>query len=330
MLRHASVGDPAAMGNYKELGYRFQGERLSAAKSKEYLDVEAIFTLLTLTFLWGFNYTAIKYSNQGVAPVFASTLRSIIASICGVIYCVTKGEKLFHTDIMLFHGFMVGLLFGLEFVCIYVGLLYTDAARSAVFVYMSPFVVAVGAHFLLKGDRLTFLKILGLLLAFAGVLTVFHGKPKTAKATMLIGDLLQIAAAFLWGATTLYIKRFMAEKVHPINTFLYQLFFSIPILFVASLVLEPRWIYKIDPYIAGSIIYQSVVVAFVTYFIWFKLIHSYSVSRLSAFTFFTPVFGVLFGVLFLHEELTVSLMVGLPLVCIGIFFVNWRKTLSKI
>jgi drug/metabolite transporter (DMT)-like permease len=302
---------------------------LSTTQSKEYLDFEAIFALLILTFLWGFNYAAIKYSNQGVSPVFASTLRSIIASICGIIYCVRKGEKLFHTDIMLFHGFMVGLLFGLEFACIYFGLLYTDAARSVIFVYLSPFVVAIGAHFFLKGDRLTFSKILGLLLAFTGILLVFQGRPKAAKTTMLIGDLLEITAAILWGATTLYIKRFMAEKVHPINTFLYQLFFSIPILFIMSLILEPKWIYKIDPYIVGSIFYQSVVVAFVTYFIWFKLIHNYSVSRLSAFTFFTPVFGVLVGVLFLNEEFTVSLMVGLPLVSIGIFFVNWRRTISK-
>ena len=294
-------------------------------ESKEYLDSKAIVSLIILTLLWGFNYTVIKYSNQGVSPIFTSTLRSVIASICGIVYCIKRGEKLFHTDIMLFHGFMVGLLFGLEFACIYFGMLYTDAARSVIFVYLSPFVVAVGAHFFLKGDRLTYFKILGLVLAFAGILLVFGGRPKTAKPAMLLGDLLEIMAAFLWGVTTLYIKRFMAEKVHPINTFLYQLFFSIPILLIVSLWLEPKWIYNIDLTIIISLFYQSVIVAFVSYFVWFKLIHEYSVSRLSAFTFFTPVFGVLFGILFLKEELTTSLMVGLPLVSAGIFIVNWRR-----
>jgi drug/metabolite transporter (DMT)-like permease len=117
----------------------------------------------------------------------------------------------------------------------------------------------------------------------------------------------------------------MAERVHPINTFLYQLFFSIPILLIVSILLEPNWIYGIDPYIVASLFYQSVIVAFMSYFIWFKLIHEYSVSRLSAFTFFTPIFGVLFGVFFLNEEFTYSLMVGLPLVSMGIFLVNWRR-----
>jgi drug/metabolite transporter (DMT)-like permease len=294
-------------------------------KNKEYLDSRAILTLMILTMAWGFNYTAVKYSTQGVSPIFASALRSIIASICGIIYCLKKGEKLFHTDIMLFHGFIVGLLFGVEFACIYFGLLYTDATRSGIFINMSPFIVAIGAHFFLKGDRLTSQKFFGLVLAFTGIFIVFSGRPKTAKTTMLVGDLLEITAAFLWGATTLYIKKFMAEKVHPINTFLYQLFFSIPILFVLSFILEPKWIYKMNLPIAVSIFYQSVIVAFISYFIWFKLIHNYSVSRLSAFTFFTPFFGVLFGILFLHEEFTVSLMLGLPLVSVGIFFVNWKR-----
>ena len=294
-------------------------------ESKDYLNLKAILAILILTLLWGFNYSAIKFSNEGISPVFASAIRSLIASICGAIYCLRKGEKLFHTDIRLFHGIVVGLLFGLEFACIYFGMLYTDSARSVVFVYLSPFVVAVGAHFFLKGDRLTPLKTLGLMTAFVGILFVFYGKPKTAKPNMLIGDLLEITAGILWGATTLYIKRFMAGKVQPIHTFLYQLFFSIPILFGVSLILEPNWIYRIDPLILTSIFYQSVIVAFISYLIWFKLIHQYSVSRLSAFTFFTPIFGVLSGILFLGEEFTFSLMVGLPMVSVGIFVVNWRE-----
>ncbi len=299
-----------------------------SSESREYLDPKAIVTMLILTMLWGFNYAAIKVSNEGISPVFTSALRSAIACLCGVIYCLKKGEKLFHTNILLFHGFMVGLLFGLEFACIYFGLLYTDAARSVVFVYTNPFVVAVGAHFLLRGDRLSVSKVVGLVLAFAGVVVVFQGRPGTAQRTMVIGDVLQLMAALFWGATTLYIKRFMAERVHPIHTFLYQLFFSIPLLLTVSLILEPEWIRTITFPITLSLFYQSVIVAFASYLVWFGLIHRYAVSRLSAFLFFAPLFGVLSGTLFLSEELTLSLMIGLPLVCLGIFLVNWKPRTS--
>ncbi len=299
-------------------------------ESKDYLDLKAIFTLIVITLLWGFNYPVMKFSNQGVSPIFASSLRSIVASICGLFYCLRKEERLFPAGRMLFHGIVVGLLFGAEFACIYFGLLYTDAARSVLFVYLSPFVVAIGAHFFLEGDRLTIPKMLGLLLAFTGIFVVFGGRPKAAGDTMLLGDCLQIAAAVLWGATTLYIKRFMAKSVQPIHTFLYQLLFSIPILLVISIILEPQWVHRIDPSIVAALFYQSVIIAFVTYLIWFKLIHKYSVSRLSAFTFFTPIFGVLFGVLLLHEELTVSLIIGLPMVSMGIFLVNWRRVTASV
>ena len=294
------------------------------AASKDYLDLKAGAVIMILTLLWGFNYTTIKYSNEGISPVFASTLRSFIACLCGIIYCLHKKQKLFHANRMLFHGFVAGILFGLEFACIYFGLLYTDAGRSVIFVYLHAFVVAAGAHFFLEGDRLTIWKTIGLVLAFLGVVIVFQGRPAAAKPTMLIGDLLQILAAFFWGATTLYIKRYMAGKIHPINTFLYQLFFSIPILLMVSFILEPLWIKTITFTVGASLFYQSVVVAFASYLIWFKLIHEYAVSRLSAFTFFTPIFGVLFGVIFMGEEFTYSLMAGLPLVCMGIFFVNRR------
>jgi drug/metabolite transporter (DMT)-like permease len=297
--------------------------------SKDYLDVRAVSIMLILTSLWGFNYIAVKYSIQGLSPIFTSAVRSIIASLCGIIYCIGKQERLFHTDIRLFHGFIVGLLFGLEFACIYVGLLYTDAARSIIFVNTSPFIVAVGAHFLLKGDRLTITKTAGLVLAFAGVLIVFGGRPTTATSSMFLGDLLQLIAGFLWGATTIYIKRYMAAKVHPIHTFLYQLVFSVPVLIGLSLVLEPHWIRKIDPIIIASVFYQSVIVAFFSLLIWFSLIHKYPVGRLSAFTFFGPIFGVFFGTLILGEEFTLSLIIGLPLVCLGIFLVNWKKSLPK-
>ena len=298
---------------------------MAVEESKDYLDLKAFVILVVITLVWGFNHPSIKYTNQGIAPVFASTLRSIIASMCGVIYCLSKKERLFHTDVNLVHGIVVGFLFGAEFACLYFGLLFTDAARSIIFMYTSPFIVTVGAHFLLRGDRLTVLKTLGLIVAFAGVLLVFQGRPASAKPTMFFGDILAIIGAFLWAATTLYIKRFMAGKIQPINTFLYQLVFSIPILLLVSFVLEPRWIINLTPPIAGCIFFQSVIVAFITYFIWFKLIHGYSVSRLSAFTFLTPIFGVLAGVIILGEEFTVSLMGGLPLVCIGIFLVNWKR-----
>lgn len=294
--------------------------------AKDRIDFAGFLVLLVLTMLWGVNYFAIKVSNTGLSPIFTGLLRSAVASAFGVGYCVASGQPLFHRDVRLFHGAMVGVLFAAEFVCLYLGMLYTNAARAVVFVYLSPFFVALGAHLLL-GERLNPIKTLSLILAFCGVCLVFAGKPLLHAKSMVRGDVLELMAALFWGATTLYIKRYLAGAVHPINTFVYQLVFSIPIMLISALLIEPVWITgQISGAIVLSLLYQSVIIAFASYLIWFKLIHAYPVASLSVFTFLTPIFGVASGVIFLKEALTKGLVVGLACVCLGIYGTNYRAS----
>jgi drug/metabolite transporter (DMT)-like permease len=293
--------------------------------AKDRIDAGGFAIMFVLTLLWGFNYATIKYSTIGLSPIFTSFLRSVIASALGVIYCLVIKEPLFHRDIRLFHGFVVGLVFGLEFVCLYLGMLYTSAARAAVFVYLSPFVVTIGAHWFL-GERLDLVKGISLILAFFGVYLVFQGKPAFHSQTMWVGDVLEIVAAVFWGLATLYIKKYLAQRVHPIHTFLYQLVFSIPIIFVCAWIVEPVWVKGIDNLVIASVFYQSVIVAFASYLVWFKMIHTYPVGRLSVFTFLAPIFGVLSGIIFLGEQATAGLLIGLACVCVGIYGTNYTRT----
>lgn len=292
--------------------------------TKDRIDMQGFLIILLLTILWGLNYPAVKVSNTGLSPVFTTFLRSVIATFFGVIYCLVVKQPLFHRGILLFHGAMVGILFGIEFVFLYFGLLYTSASRAAIFIYLSPFVVAIGAHLFLK-ERLNGLKIAGLILAFLGIFLVFKGKPAAYNKLMLVGDLCEIIAAIFWGATTIYIKKYLAQKVHPINTFLYQLAFSIPIIFIGALLLEDTWVKEFTMPVISSLFYQSVIVAFASYLAWFKLIHVYPVATLSVFTFLTPIFGVLSGVIFMKDQLTAGLLLGLIVVCIGIYLTNYQK-----
>jgi drug/metabolite transporter (DMT)-like permease len=293
-------------------------------RKKESIDLTGFLILVGLTLLWGLNYPVIKVTNQGLSPVFNSLLRSVIASFLGVIYCLSIRQPLFHRDRRLFHGFVVGLLFGLEFICVYTSLRYTDAARSVILINLSPFVVVLGAYVVVK-ERLGIMQVIGLILAFLGAYLVLQGKPKAWTPSMLVGDGLAISGAIFWGATTVYIKKYLAESVHAINTFLYQLVFSIPIILVFALLLEPRWITNVTPAIIAGVLYSSVIVAFASYLVWFQLIHTYPISQLAVFTFLMPIFGTLASGIFLGEQLTTGLISGLLFVCAGIYATNYRK-----
>jgi drug/metabolite transporter (DMT)-like permease len=76
--------------------------------------------------------------------------------------------------------------------------------------------------------------------------------------------------------------------------------------------------------VLAAVAYQSVVVAFVSYLIWFWLLHRYPASSLAAFAFWTPLFGVLGGWLVLGDRLTGNLGAAAALVAAGIYLVNRR------
>lgn len=284
------------------------------------LDAKAAILLTVLSLIWGFNAVAIKFSNEGIAPLFGAGLRSVIATFCLMIWMMRKRIELFPGRLL--DGLIIGFLFGAEFGLLYLSLLYTTASSAWILLYTSPFFHALGAHFFLIGDRLSWNKAAGLALSFAGILILLSthlGLPLTLQIT---GDLLAIGAAVIWALSTVYIKRRLVTAVSPYHTLFYQILFSIPILFLFSFVFQETPVSHVDWLILLSVAYQGILVAFFSYLGWFFLVHTYAVSRISSFSFLTPVFATLAGVGLLNEQLTLRLIVSLMLVCIGIYIVN--------
>jgi len=284
---------------------------------------QLILILLVLALIWGVNLAVVKIGARDLPPLFMAGLRSLIASLCLFIWIKIKGMAIIPSRIVLIHGVVIGLLFGIEFGCLYVGLNYTLASRASILLYFAPFAAAIGAHLFLEGDRLNPWKIAGLILAFVGITALFARGLDSSTLENLTGDFLSLAAGILWAATTIYLKKYLAHRAVPLQTLFYQVFFSAPLLIVLSLILENpldhSWTFS-----AGfSMIYQSIFVAFLSYLVWFELIHRYPVSLLHAFTFFTPVFGTFIsGVLILGEAVTASLVLALSLVSMGMVLVN--------
>ncbi len=287
------------------------------------IPVAGVLFLVMLSFLWGANMVSIKISNQGVPPIVAAATRSVVASFLLWIYARYSSEQVFLGREDLKHGIVIGVLFGLEFLLLYWGPNFTDVSRAVIFLYSHPFWVAIGAHFLLTNDRLTLVKTVGLCLAFAGLVLVFGSRSPTLGPYFWVGDLLELTAGLLWAATTIYVKKFIWNRpITHFQTLFAQLFFSIPVLAIGALIFE--WGHPLDlkPLVVTMLFYQCVIVAFMSYLLWFWLIHRYPVSKLAAFTFPTPLFGVLLSGLLLGEAITLLLAIGLVLVAAGIYLVN--------
>jgi drug/metabolite transporter (DMT)-like permease len=291
--------------------------------SSRHIPLTGVLVLVLLSLLWGGNMVSIKVSNQGIPPILAAALRSVAASCLLWFYAMTQTQQVFLRGKDLGHGIAIGFLFGLEFLLLYWGIAFTDASRAIIFLYTHPLWVALGAHFLLAHERLNWIKSVGLCLAFAGLISVFASRSTTLGPLHYVGDLMEVGAGVLWAATTLYIKRFIWERpITHFQTLFAQLFFSIPILVGGSLLLEYGKSVTLSVPVVSAIAYQTFVVAFFSYLVWFWMIHRYPVSRLAAFTFLAPLFGVILSGILLKEHLTFQLWVGFVLVSVGIYLVN--------
>jgi len=221
-------------------------------------------------------------------------------------------------------GVLAGLLFAAEFACIFLGLQFTSASRMVVFIYLAPFVVALGMPFIARSETLGRWQLLGLVIAFGGVVWAFYDglmRPQLGPLQWL-GDALGIAAAVLWGLTTLVLRGSRLGSAVPEKALLYQLGVSALALGAASWLTGEVLPARLSGAALWPLGFQVLVVSFASYLVWFWLVRNYAATQLSAFTLLTPVFGLLAGVLLLGESLTARLLLALAAVCAGIVLVN--------
>ena len=295
---------------------------------KKRLDSRAMLIVVSLCFLWGLGQVSIKVANRGVSPIFQAAVRSVMATLLVTLWARWRSLPLIHRDRTFLHGLVIGLLFGTEFVFIYLGLNFTTASHAVVFLYTAPFFVALGAHWLLPHEPLTGRRMAGLILAFAGVLVTLWESLGRPTRFQVVGDLMSIMGGLLWAATSLFLKRIVRSSMTPSQMLFYQLGVSAVQLSVISWWFESQWMPDLSPLVVFAMAYQGFIVAFASYLVWFWLIQIYPVSTLSGFTFFTPIFGVLLGGILLREPLTSNLLGGAGLVIVGMILVNWPETLS--
>jgi drug/metabolite transporter (DMT)-like permease len=154
-------------------------------------------------------------------------------------------------------------------------------------------------------------------------MVIAFGMPAPATDPgQLLGDVMMVGAALFWAATTLTIKASPLTRASAEKVMLYQLVVSAPIMAVAALVLGERVTHMPSALAIGSLAYQTIWVVSVTFVIWFALVARYSASRLSAFTFLTPLFGVAAGHLVLGEPPTPAFAAVVALVAAGLVLVN--------
>lgn len=288
------------------------------------LDVKGAILALVLAVLWGANPVAIKLGLADVAPLRMAFFRFAVSAMVIFAYAVTTRRG----DVLLIPRgqgkpiWSLGLLCVVQIALMNVGIDRTTAAHAVIMVNSYAVHTVVFAHFLLPGDRLTARKLVGVLIAYGGVVILF-APGSTGTGGMLVGDLIIAASALLLAERTVFIAK-TVQRVDPVRLMMYQSIIGAAGLFLLSLIWDvdrpTRW----TTGLLLSILYQGALIGGFNFVLNAKLLQVYQPSAMATVALSTPIWGVLIAALIGHEGLSPELLLASTMVATGIGLTTWR------
>lgn len=286
---------------------------------KSHMDLIGAVALTAFAFHLGFNQVVIKVTSGGFSPVFSAGLRSAGAVLVLLLWMYLRGVRIALPRRAWVGGILSGVLFALEFTSAFTALDLSTVSRVSVIFYSMPVWLALMAHFLLPGERLTAGRGFGLALAMAGVALALLDRDSGAASWT--GDLLSLLAALCWAGIVLCVRLTPLSEVPPAQQLICQVAISAPILLLIAPFFGPL-MREVEPIHIAGLLFQILAVASFGYLIWFWLMTIYPASSVASFSFLSPVFSVLCGWWFLSEEVALSIWAALALVAAGIYLIN--------
>ena len=294
----------------------------AAPQNKDFSFLAASFTVF-ICMLFGANAVAIKISLEGLGVFTTAGIRFGIASVAIFLWARITGRSFEIKKEQFYQLIVIAIVFTVQLSLFYLGLSKSNASRGTLLVNFQPFFTLFLAHFFIPGDRITKRKIMGILLGFAGVAFVFLEK-KGVASDFEVGDVMILAAAFLWSCNAVYTKRIISA-FKPFQIALFPMIFSVPFFFLEGVLWDHHMIAFIDSKIIGAMVYQSLVTASFGFVVWNSLLQRYGAVALHSFIFIMPITGVLLGGLILGEPITTNILIAMLLIVAGILMTHVKQ-----
>jgi drug/metabolite transporter (DMT)-like permease len=270
--------------------------------------------------LWGLSFPTMKIGLNVMQPFTFLLFRSLIASV--TIFSLIlirrgalrppKGRPEFWWNIIL-HNMM--------FIPLYYGAAITTSGRTSVFLYTQPLFYAALAVWFIPSERLGIRPLIGFTAAFIGMVFMFGEKLGTGEAYALLGDGLVILAAMIWGIQSLYLHQKL-KGIDPFRIAVWTQLVAIPFFLFFAILMGLEFPDFTNQAVIISVGYNGFIGTGLVMVLWVRLLAGYPPTRVSAFMFLTPVFGLFTGSLILLESLTGFMLAGAALVAAGIYLVN--------
>jgi drug/metabolite transporter (DMT)-like permease len=281
------------------------------------VDLRGALLALLLSLFWGGNPVAIKLGLADAPPLRLAWMRFVLGGAVIALWAwltgrlaglrVRRGEL---KPLLIVTALFVGQIGSMN-----IGTALTSAAHSAVLLNLYAVHTVVLSHFVIPGDRLTARRLVGVLVAYAGValLIARHAAP---GASSLLGDAIMFGSSFLLAERTVYLAR-VVRALDPVKLLLAQALLGSAVFLLASLLIETAstaWTVRL----ALSLAYQGGLIAGFNFVANLWLLGRYRPSALAAFFLTQPIFGVAIATVIAGDPLTADLLVACVAVAVGI------------
>ena len=293
-------------------------------------DISVYVRLALVAVAWGGTFIAGR-SLAGVAPMFSACLRFVLASAALSLFLLLSGKGFRRVNVR--QAIVVTLLgfcgiFSYSFF-FFSGLQYISASRAALIVALNPAVMTLIAYLFYR-ERVTALKVLGIVLCFCGVALVVGGGEAqgAAGARGWLGEALIGGCVLSWSAYSVFCKT-VVRQLGPLHTVTYSIYAGTVMLVLyaaASGVLHVDAVWRFSMAEIASLFYLGVIGSAVAYIWYYEGIKQIGVARASVFIAINPLSAVIFGAALLGEQLTLATLLGGVLIISGIVVENRQSS----
>jgi drug/metabolite transporter (DMT)-like permease len=295
--------------------------------------------ILILALIWGSSFLFIKMGlNGGMSPLLVASMRlalgaALMWAIVLIRRMVTTGSmsKPIPRDRLTWGKIaIVGLVNNaIPFALIAWGEQRISSGLASIFNASMPLFTVLIAHLSTYDDRITPIKALGIFIGFAGVAVVIS--PSAGDLTgELLGCLAVIVASASYASATVYVKKNLTGLTDPIATGAGQLIMAfvwlLPLTLLTGATANLSSL-PIESILAVTVL--GVMGTGLAYVIYYLLIQRAKASQLSLVTYLLPVTALIYGALFLKEQITIFALAGFGLIVTGIILVNRANQLAS-
>ena len=291
-------------------------------------DVAVYFKLAAVTMIWGGTFVAGRFLADSLSPLFAASLRFLLASVALLLFLLLARIPLARPSPRQWLQLALLGFFGIFFynLCFFYGLHYINASRASLIVALNPAVIGLASWLLFK-ERLSRAKVIGIAICIAGASLVIvsrHPQLLAGQADAWFGDLLIFGCVLGWGIYSLFSKD-LNQTLGPVQTVTYSILLGTVMLWVASAVrgeVSVAALVNLDPSQWLSLMYLGVLGSALAYIGYYDGLRKIGATRSGVFIALNPLTAVILGALLLGEQLTLTMCLGGGLILAGIFLCN--------